>query len=333
MLTKRILGMAAAVGLLSTGQAAHAALTLTAAGVADGFTLSTFYSDPLANYGALGATTMANGKVIVAGYGHQQIMTFNDVDGQTYGSALNKATANLALPYEVATVGGKTYFTYGGAGTYYQVDPTTLALTPVTLNTPVTPYLGLWGNQVTGHLVSDSSLGLVDIDPVTGNVHQIFPGGLDGVSVSPDGTVAYQAGSALIRGFNILTSAQVLNVVSPHGPDGTGVISGGSFNGFIIVNNNDGTVGLINPHTSIETTIASGGLRGDFVGPDLTNGTLFLATTDRMYRLALQGGSIGGGPTPNGGVPEPGVWAMLLTGFASLGGMLRRRRRLEAAAA
>ena len=66
-----------------------------------------------------------------------------------------------------------------------------------------------------------------------------------------------------------------------HSPDGTEVISGGTFNGDVVVNNNDGTVGLIDATTGLETIIATGGTRGDFVGPDLTDGTLFLASPIR----------------------------------------------------
>jgi len=60
-----------------------------------------------------------------------------------------------------------------------------------------------------------------------------------------------------------------------HAPDGTGVISGGKLSGDIVVNNNDGTVGLIDIKTGTETIIATGGTRGDFVSTDASNGTLW----------------------------------------------------------
>lgn len=319
------LGAVASVLAMSTS--AHAALTLTVAGVNAGFTLTNFYSDPSTYYGALSATTMANGKVIVAGYGHGQIMTFNNADGQTYGSAL-QTVGTAGTPYGVATVGGNTYFT-DTTGGYYKVDPNTLALTALVLDDPnVHSSLGLWANQVSGNLISDSSIGMVEINPNTGHVRYIAPG-QDGVSVSPDGLVAYTAQPGSIDGYNIATGANVFHTGDVHGADGTGVISGSAFNGFIVVNNNDGTVGLIDPGTGIETVIASGGTRGDFVGPDLTNGTLFLSEQDNMYRLGIAGGSIGGTP----GVPEPATWAFMVLGFGSLGAMLRRRRGQVAHAA
>ena len=50
-----------------------------------------------------------------------------------------------------------------------------------------------------------------------------------------------------ILGYNIATHAQVFTLPASHSPDGTGVISGGLFNGYVIANNNDGTVSLIDP--------------------------------------------------------------------------------------
>jgi hypothetical protein len=73
-----------------------------------------------------------------------------------------------------------------------------------------------------------------------------------------------------------------------HAPDGTGVIAGGALAGDINVNDNDGTVGLIDPSTGTETIIASGGTRGDFVSPDLTNGTLFLASVGLERKAAVR---------------------------------------------
>jgi hypothetical protein len=318
-----LVALGAIASALAMTTSAHAALTLTAAGVTDGFSLSNFYSDPSTYYGALSATTMANGKVIVAGYGHGQIMTFNNADGQTYASALQKVAAP-GTPYAVATVGGKTYYT-DTTGGYYKVDPTTLALTQLTLDNPaVRSSLGLWANQVSGNLISDSNIGMVEINPTNGHVRYIAPG-QDGVSVSPDGLIAYTASPGAINGYNIASGANVFSIGDIHGADGTGVISGSAFNGFIVVNNNDGTVGLIDPTTSIQTIIADGGTRGDFVGPDLTNGTLFLSEADNMFRLGIKGGGIGG-PPPTPGVPEPATWAFLVLGFGSLGAMLRRRR-------
>jgi hypothetical protein len=108
----------------------------------------------------------------------------------------------------------------------------------------------------------------------------------------------------------------------PGGPDGTGIISGGTFDGDLIVNNNDGTVGLIDHISGVETIIASGGARGDLVSPDLSNGTLFLTASNQTYRLACGPDcSIGSTPPP---VPEPETVALLGLGLTAM--WLRRRR-------
>ena len=322
---------AVTIAILGAVSPASATLTLTPAGISDGFSLTTFYTDPTAYYGLLGVTTTPNGQVIGASYQYDTLRLFNDVDGQTAATALTTANvASTGLAYEVASVGGNVYYAPGFGGSFYQVDPTTLALTPLSLTPATSPYLGLWANPVTGHLISSSNSGLVDIDPLTGVVHTITTAvsGADGVTVSPDGTIAYAEYGGNIYGFNIATGTQVAFYSGGgHSPDGTGVISGSAFNSDIIVNNNDGTVGLIDTVTGIETIIASGGTRGDFVGPDLTNGTLFLSSADATERLALAGASIGGGPTPTGGVPEPLTLSVFGAGIA--GALAMRRRKAK----
>jgi hypothetical protein len=303
---------------------AHAGLTLTQAGIDAGFNLSTFWSGNT-YYGVLQATTMANGKVLATNYSADALRTFNNVDGQTDASALQtKSLAGYGSAYGVATVGGHTYFSPGFGGTYYEVDQTTLALTALTLQTSVTPYLGLWANQVTGHLLSSSYSGIVDIDPITGNIHVVTSTyGFDGVSVSNDGKTVYGALGSQLMGYDILTGAQVLNVFVGHGLDGTGVIAGSAYDGFIVTVNNDGTLILVNPATGELTTIANGGGRGDFAGVDLDHGQLFASFDYATYRLGIAGGTIGGG---NNGVPEPATWAMMIGGLAMAGMAMRRRK-------
>jgi DNA-binding beta-propeller fold protein YncE len=188
--------------------------------------------------------------------------------------------------------------------------------------------LGLWGDPVNGHLIAASSSGLVDITPSTGAVRVInsslFP---DGVTVSPDGTKIFAALNGNVVEVD-MTSGAILATFNGQGrgPDGTGVLIGGQFNGDIVVNNNDGTVGLIDPTVvnPTETIIANMGTRGDFVSADTSNGTLFLSQLQAVDRLGCGPGcSISVSP----GVPEPSTWVMMLLGFAGLGFAFRQSRR------
>ena len=179
--------------------------------------------------------------------------------------------------------------------------------------------------------------GLVDIDPVAGTYRVIVAGlAPDGVSVSPDGTVAYAEVGGTIQSYNIATGAHIATFATGHSPDGTGVISGGTFNGEVIVNDNDGTVGLLDPTKASNdpsqfTIIADHGTRGDFVSPDTTDGTLFLSQNEQVARLSCGpncsiGGTVGGGggsPTP-----EPATFALFGAGLAISASLARRTRRV-----
>ncbi|HEX4282984.1 MAG TPA: PEP-CTERM sorting domain-containing protein [Solirubrobacteraceae bacterium] len=303
---------------------AHAQLALNATGIADGFSLSVFYSDPATQYGLLGAVNAPGNTVVGSGYARGQLYLFNDVDGQTFGSRL--LTVNTGgTPTGIAVAGSNVYVGLLG-GQYYSVNTTTLALTAIPL-TGVSARYGLWANPTDGHLIASSNLGLIDINPTADTFVLVgSPGGnTDGVTVSPDGAIAYnETNSSALFGYSLTSvhpTTPVFSTTLLHSPDGTGIISGGTFNGQLIVNNNDGTVGLLDPATHVETIIASGGSRGDLVSPDASNGTLFLTQSEALYRLSCGPGcSIGSTPP----VPEPETYALLGLGMMAL--WLRRRR-------
>jgi hypothetical protein len=319
-----------AIMLVANG-VAHADLVLTVAGVADGFTLSK-YATGVGGYSFLAAAPLENpnvGTLAVIDNAHGLLRSYADVNGQTYGSDLNSISFSNAI--NIADAGGVTYATrLGVSGGIYAVS-NSLGLTPVTVTGGFTPLYGFAGNGVTGHLEADGTgsagSGIYDINPLTGANTLIAAAGgnfFDGVSVSPDGTIVYAESNAnSILGYNIATHAQVFSHSSTHSPDGTGVISGGTFNGYIIANNNDGTVGLIDPTGATETIIASGGTRGDFTSPDANDGSLLLSEEDFSYRLGAPGGSF----TPPA-VPEPSSITMLAGVIGVLGcGWWRRRKQ------
>lgn len=320
----KLIAWAAAVTL--SIPAANAALTLTPDGVTAGFTLTTFVGGyGGGNYGPLAQGILPNGQVITGSVRDRQIYVFNDVDNQTLGGAVSATTYACQTGncnWAMATAGGQVYGAqlFGGFFAKFASDGS-FAPIPNLQALGLVDHLGMWGNPVNGKLIATSNKGLVEIDPVLGSFRVINGAFGDGVTVSPDGRVVYLA-NGNIFGYDIETGA-LLHTFNGQGrgPDGTGVITGGKFNGFIVVNNNDGTLGLIDPMIGTELIIANGGTRGDFVSPDVSNGTLFVSQIEQVARLSCGVGcSIGTPP-----VPEPSTYVLMALGLAGITAALRRR--------
>jgi hypothetical protein len=318
-------GIAMAFGLFAS-HPASATLALTPDGIADGFVLSTFATTNPGNTGCcngpfgLGVNSAGN---VVVGTGSGPLYVFKDVDGQTTATALFTQSGNTGT-HAFTSSGGIVYGGIGGNYVSFNLDGTVA-------NGNVFPLLsgeanlGMWTNPVNGHIVAASNLGLIDINPATGNFFVISPTFSDGVSVSPDGKTAY-AEQGSINGYTIAPNgAQVFSAGGFSGPDGTGVISGGLFNGDIIVNDNFGNISLLDPITKLSTVIASGGTRGDYTQVDTNNGSLLLDYSDIVARLTCPNCSF---KPP---VPEPTTWAMMVIGFAGLGFLGYRRAKVRPA--
>jgi PEP-CTERM motif-containing protein len=322
-----------AVSLLVAVMPANASLTLTAAGISDGFTLTTFLSGYSAQYGPLAQGIAPNGNVITgsllntsAGFG-PTIMVFKDVDGQHLTDALFSPSYTCITGncnFAMTTAGGQVYGAQAQGGVYEHFNSDgSFSPIPNLVAAGLFDNLGMWGDPVNGHIITTSSKGLVDIDPITGTFRVINASvNGDGVSVSPNGTTAYVEVGGQINSYNIATGALLATYAAGSAPDGTGVISGGKFNGDVVVNGNFGTVGLLDPTTSSFVIIANGGTRGDFVSPDSNNGSLFLSQNEAVDRLTC-GPGCSFTPPPT---PEPSTFALFGMALASVALIYRRRK-------
>ncbi len=325
--------MSVAAALLGASPA-QAVLTLTAAGISDGFVLSTFVG-PYGSgggYGPLAQAVLPSGNIVSPSSFDGKIYVFSDVDGQTLGSAVSAtsyACQTGNCNYAMATAGGLAYGAQAFGGTYERfANDGSRTILPGLAAAGLRGFLGMWGNPINGHIIAASSAGLVDINPVA-DTFRVINAGLfpDGVSVSKDGLVAFVENGGTIQSYSIATGALIHTYFTGHAPDGTGVIYGGLFDGDIIVNNNDGTLGLLDP-SKVDgdplqfVIIASGGTRGDFVSPDTNNGTLFLSQNERVMRLTCPNCSF----VPPTDVPEPTGLALFGTALFAAA-MVRRRRR------
>jgi len=321
--------MVLAIMTLANTQIANA-ITITPAGTALGFSVSTFVSGfGVAGFGIgpLGVAVESNGNVLVDASNLSQNYVFSDVDGQTLAGAISH-TPFAAFPPAYATennngVLGATYGSQNSSLVKFNADGTVNTLYPNNSGTTngLVVTNGMWANPNNGHILATGGGRIYDID-VSGaapTFRVVTNAGPDGISVSPDGTIVYGAAGNVI-GWNIATGTQVLNLAVGNSPDGMGVISSSNnLNGDIVVNGNNGTIVLIDVHNSNALiTIANGGSRGDYTSPDPTNGSLFITQSNEIDRLTCGVGCGIGAPPPPPGTPEPASLFMFGGGLVGL---------------
>jgi len=214
--------------LLALPLGAMAQMTLTPAGQAAGFTLTTFASG-LPNFGAgsegpFGTASTSDGHILVDSSPNSTIYVFADTDGQTPASALSKTTfASFAT---ALTNSNGTIFGSGGLGAlggsnshfgpdaYQLLKFSNTGVATVIDTSPLTNMsgAGLATDFVNGHILTQQATGFIggspggipqtealyDYDPATNTARLITTYSAvtsmgDGVVVSADGKTVYVA--------------------------------------------------------------------------------------------------------------------------------------------
>ncbi|MDB5357858.1 MAG: hypothetical protein JWN24_4311 [Phycisphaerales bacterium] len=302
-------------------RAAHAGLTLTPAGQAQGFGLSVFASNFSTSgaIGPLGIDFPAGGGVLVSDQLGNVRRFAADIDGQNaalapighnYGNGNSEGLAHLGSNIYMDQSPNAQIVQINGDGTFNQ--------SIISVTTPV----GLVADPVIGRLfvATRGNNQVFEVDPIA-RTKTLFASvaNPDGLSVSPDGKTLYVAatGTGHILGYDIATGTLDFDSGAiAGGIDGTAA-GAGSLSNFVFANVNNGTVVQVNLSTLTRTVIANGGSRGDFVSVDPTNDTLLITQTDSIYRLTP--------PSDGGFTPEPTGLSLLACGGAAL---VARRRRL-----
>jgi sugar lactone lactonase YvrE len=309
--------------LFWSGGRASADLTLTSAGVAQGFTLSTFASgfastgasDQLDNFGPGGIAFPGSGIILVVDTPSGQVYRFSsDTDGQM--ASPDKVLGSYAGgPVGLVSFNGVTAMVLGQGNSLVALDPDTGNTSLIVSGLPAGQALDVVGNPLNGHYfvsTSTSSPGVVDVNPLT-QTFQPFSNGADGLTISPDGktlygTLAFQERISLVTGYDTATGKQVYQTPNIPGGGADGSALGfGTLQGKLFVNTHEGYLIEIDMTTGVKTLLASGGSRGDLAKADPYNGSLLLTQSNSILRLT---------PPPGGSfapVPEP----VQVTGYSA----------------
>jgi hypothetical protein len=285
----RIGGALAVLALIAGFSAAcQAEMTLTAAGIAEGFTLTTFATNfPNANgAGPLGIEFPGTGVMVSDLLGNVRVFP-SDTDGQDAGAVPAAANYGARNAAGIAQVGDRFYMAQQGLQRVVQINPDGTFTQAIAAAACAT---GAAADPFTGHLFvsADGCGGIFDVDPIAKTATLFNNAVADGLSLSSDGLTLYGAILGHILGFNTITKAQVFDSGIINGVDGT-AIGAGQLAGKIFGNTNFGELWEVDLVTTNKTLIASGGSRGDFVTVDPSNGTLLLTQTDRILRVGPEG--------------------------------------------
>jgi len=301
------------VAISPTGQ-----LTLTSAGLAAGFGLTTFATGfptgTSGSFGAIGPLGIAfpGTGVLVADYPGDVRLIPSDTDGpgtaagsSPLAAGWNAATIapaqtdGAANAFGLAQAGATVYMTQQAAGGVVQVNADGTrsgASANLAVAAGIPGASGVAMNPATGHLFVSAQVGgaIWDVDPKGKTASPWLSGlaGPEGLAISGDGRILYVAlsGSGDVAGYDT-TSGGVVFDYAAHSPAAplTGIegiaLGDGTLTGQIIANCATGRVYELDLYSGRASLIASGGSRGDLVAAD-PDGTYLLTQSDRIVRLA-----------------------------------------------
>jgi hypothetical protein len=296
------------------------AVSLTAAAVTQGFTLSTYESGYANNgIGPVGLTVMGS-NVLTTDYATGYINVKPDVDGQTYTTGFTNYGQGVA---GLTVLNNNIYLAQQFTGAVDQINP------DGTFNHTLATYGGataIVGNSATNHLYISNTAGggirEIDLLGATVSIIGSTNGGADGLTVSADNSTIYAEQGGHIFGYNTTTHAQIFDSGLINGSDGVS-IGAGTLAGNLFVNTNFGQLFEVNISTLAQTLLITGGSRGDFVTVDPNNASMLFTQSDSVLRLtAPAGGGFGGTP-----VPLPSAASMGALGMGLIAGLAFFKRR------
>lgn len=290
---------------------------------------------------------LPDGSILAVNPANHALQKFADVDGQTYftfEAIVNAVTSPVLLDTGLVSavhVGGATYAASVGPGYIWRVD-NDLGLTPLFnlhINGVFAGGYNMTANPHNNHIllfaVVNSLSALWDFDPVTleysrvdGNIGDPYSTwGVFGIGISPDGNTVYGAFGNYVTAFNIGPGniKYIPTAFSQGEVRGLGVIPSGSLAGDIVMSFSDGSLYLYDPARGFGDgqLIGTGMTGAGAITLDDNNGSLFIASWDKTYRLSVQGSD----PSD---VPEPASLGLMVV---ALGGLAASRRKRHPARA
>jgi hypothetical protein len=226
-------------------------------------------------------------------------------NGGLAGLNLLSGTPIAGAPHGLAfDRSGNLYAALAEAGTVVQLNTTTGAIVRTVASGLGSP-LGLGVDPISGDLFVGAGYSGYNVARISNFANgpgtvtgYSAPGGVDGLTIGPDGTIYVEANGCAVRvaGTNTPNPGQFSTIACPNNAmDGIAIAANPSDPGhppFIFANGNWGSIvkiDLTGP-SPVQSTIFSGGSRGDFVtvGPD---GCLYATQTDRVIKLTNADGT------------------------------------------